>query len=201
MIFANNNLNMNALAPRWWMLAVRGVAAMLFGIATMVWPGISLLAMVTLWGAYALVDGVFGVVLAARVGRAGEPWGGLLFDGLVSIGAAAVAFLWPQITALALLTLIALWAVVGGVAQIVAAVELRRVITGEWLLALSGVFSIAFGVLMVIFPGAGALAIVSMIGIYSIVSGVLLTALAFRIRQSSTAGRHALPANGTASPA
>ena len=201
MIFAHNNLDMNTLAARWWVLVVRGVAAISFGIAAIVWPGISLLALVTLWGAYALVDGVFGVVVAARVGRAGERWGWLLFDGLVSIGAAAVAFLWPQITALAFLALIALWTVVSGVAQIVAAVELRRVITGEWLLALSGVLSIAFGVLMLIFPGAGALAIVSMIGIYSIVSGVLLTALGFRIRPSSTPGRNAMPTNGTASPA
>lgn len=201
MIFAHNNLDMNTLAARWWMLVVRGVAAIVFGIAAIVWPGISLLALVTLWGAYALVDGVFGVVLAARAGRAGERWGWLLFDGLVSIGAAAVAFLWPQITALALLTLIALWAVLSGVAQIVAAVELRRVITGEWLLALSGVLAIAFGVLALIFPGAGALAFVSGIGIYSSVSGVLLTALGFRIRQSSTPRRHAMPTNGTATPA
>jgi uncharacterized membrane protein HdeD (DUF308 family) len=201
MIFAHTNLDMNALAARWWMLAIRGVAAILFGIAAIVWPGISLLALVTLWGAYALVDGVFGVVLAARVGRAGQRWGWLLFDGLVSIGAAAVAFLWPQITALALLALIALWAVVGGVAQIVAAVELRREITGEWLLALGGVLSIAFGVLMLIFPGAGALAIVSVIGIYSIVSGVLVTALGFKIRRLSTPGRHAMPTNVKATPA
>ena len=201
MTFAYTNLDTNALAARWWMLVVRGVAAVLFGIAAIVWPGISLFALVTLWGAYALVDGVFGVVLAARVGRAGERWGWLLFDGLVSVGAAAVAFFWPQITALALLTLIALWAVVTGIAQIVAAVELRRVITGEWLLVLSGLLSIAFGVLMLIFPGAGALAVVSAIGIYSIVFGVLLTALGFRIHRLGASKQHPLSTHGTATQA
>jgi len=201
MPIAYANLDLNALAARWWMLVVRGLFAVLFGILAVFWPGITLLALVTLWGAYALVDGVFAVALAVRAGRAGHRWGWLLFEGLVGIGAAAITFISPGITALALLTLIAVWAIVTGVAEIAAAMELRRAIRGEWLLALSGVLSIALGVLMLIFPQGGALAVVSIIAAYSMLFGALLIALGFRLHHSAKSGAQPFPMGGRASHA
>jgi len=202
MTYLYANLDLNSLASRWWMLVVRGLFAILFGILAAFWPGITLLALVLLWGAYAFVDGVFAVTLAVRAGRAGKRWGWLLLEGLVGMSAAAITIVWPGITALALLMLIAMWAVVTGVAEIAAAIELRRAIRGEWLLALSGVLSIAFGVLMLIFPQGGALAVVAIIAAYSIVFGVLLIALGFRVRRSAKAGAQTLPtSSGAASHA
>jgi uncharacterized membrane protein HdeD (DUF308 family) len=198
MITTFGKLDMDALASRWWMLVVRGVAALSFGVLALAWPGASLLALVLLWGAYAFVDGVAAIGLAARAGHAGRRWGWLLFEGLVSLGAAALTAVWPGITALALLTLIAVWAVLTGVAEIVAAFELRRVLRGEWLLAASGALSIVFGGLMLAFPGAGALAVISVIGAYAIVFGALLTALGLRIHHAATHGERPLAADAPA---
>lgn len=198
MKLAYANLDLEALSARWWIFAVRGIVAVLFGVAAIVWPAITVLALTLLWGAYALTDGVLELTLAARAGRAGKRWGWLLLSGLVSIGAAVIAALWPAITALALLMLIAVWAVFTGVAQIVAAIELRRVIRGEWLLALSGVLSVAFGVLMMIFPGAGALAVVSIIAAYAIVFGVFMTGLGIRMHRWSKSRDRFVPTGGIA---
>jgi uncharacterized membrane protein HdeD (DUF308 family) len=183
------------LADRWWMLAVRGVAAIVFGILTFIAPAESLFALVLLFGAYAVVDGAFNIV--AGFHRRGEPrWGWLIFQGAVSIAAGVLTFLWPGITAFALLMLIAAWALVTGVAEIAAAIRLRKAIRGEWLLALSGILSIAFGVLMFLFPGAGALAVVLWIGAYAVVFGVLLVALAFRLRSWRDQTRRQVPTGG-----
>lgn len=177
----HNNVNIDQLAERWWALVVRGVAAILFGALTFALPGISLLVLLILWAAYALVDGVLNLVLAARGARAGRRWGWLLFEGIVSIAAGVVAVVWPGITAWALLMVIAAWAVVTGVAEIAVAIRLRRQLEGEWLLALGGVLSIAFGVALVAYPGAGVLAVLWMVGAYAILFGVLLIGLGWRL--------------------
>ncbi|BDG05115.1 HdeD family acid-resistance protein [Anaeromyxobacter oryzae] len=174
---------LSAFAARWRFLVVRGVAALLFGFLAIFAPRASLLALVILWGAYALVDGVFNVILAIRGARTGMNRGWLLFQGLVSVAAGVITFLWPGITALALLTVIAVWAVLTGVAEIAFAIRLRHVIRGEWLLAASGVVSIVFGVLLAAFPGAGALALAWMIGVYAVVFGALLVGFGFRIHR------------------
>jgi uncharacterized membrane protein HdeD (DUF308 family) len=186
MNIVQENLGANALGERWWMLVVRGIAAILFGVVAIVWPGMSLLALVLLWGAYALIDGGTALGLAVKAGRAGGRWGWLFFEALVSIAAAAATAVWPGITALALLMLIAGWAVFTGIAEIAAAIELRHVIRGEWLLALGGILSIVFGVLMFLFPGAGALAVITLIGAYAIAFGGVLTALGFRVHHWAT---------------
>lgn len=194
--------NVSTLAARWWVLVVRGVAAILFGILAIVMPGISLFLLIILWGAYALVDGVLNLILAARRARAGRSWGWLLFEGIVSVGAGVVTFAWPGITGLVLLFVIAVWAVLTGIARIVAAIGLRRQISGEWLLATSGVVSIAFGVLLMLYPASGALALVWMIGAYAIVFGVLLIGLGLRLNHwRRRAGEGPIPAaSGTPTP-
>jgi uncharacterized membrane protein HdeD (DUF308 family) len=170
------------LARNWWALVIRGAAAVLFGVLTFIVPGISLASLVLLFGAYAIVEGVFNIIAAVR-GRGTERWWALLLEGLVSIGAGIVTFAWPGLTALALVYVIAAWAIVTGVFEIVAAVRLRHRITGEgWLIA-AGVLSVVFGVLVALFPGAGALTIVLWIGAYAVVFGAMLIALAFRLRR------------------
>lgn len=170
------------LAHNWWALAVRGAIAILFGIFVFLWPGISLTALVLVFAAFAFADGVLAIVAGMRsLGRHGR-WGTLLLEGLLGIAIAVVTVLWPAVTALALLLLIAAWAVVTGILEVAAAIRLRREIRGEWLLALAGVASIAFGVLLALNPGAGALAVLWLIAAYAVVFGVLLLALGLRLR-------------------
>jgi uncharacterized membrane protein HdeD (DUF308 family) len=177
-----DRIDIAALSQNWSMIALRGVAAILFGILALALPGITLLALVLLFGAYALVDGVLNLVAAVR-GRQGRgPWWLLVIEGLVSIGAGIAAVVLPGITALVLVYIIGAWAIVTGVLELVAAVRLRKQITNEWWLALGGVLSIVFGVLVMLAPGAGALAMVLWIGAYAIVSGAMLLGLAFRLR-------------------
>jgi uncharacterized membrane protein HdeD (DUF308 family) len=190
------NPSVGQLADRWWMLVIRGAAAVLFGVLTFAMPQVSLLSLVLLWGAYAVIDGAFNMMAAIRGARAGRHWGWLLFEGIVSIGAGVVAFAWPGITALALLMVIAVWGVLTGAAAIAAAVRLRKVIQGEWLLALSGALSIAFGVLLVAVPSAGALALLWMIGAYAVVAGLLLIGVGVRLRSWRHGRGRAIPSGG-----
>ncbi len=166
-----------AVARDWWAVLLRGLAAIAFGAVCFVWPAISLLALVLVWGAYALVDGVGAIVWGAR-----SRWWSMALVGAVSVAAGLVAFFWPGITALALLYLIAAWAIVRGVAEIVAAIALRKQITNEWMLAVGGILSIVFGALVAAFPGAGALSVVWVIGLFSIAFGVVAVALSLRLR-------------------
>jgi uncharacterized membrane protein HdeD (DUF308 family) len=171
------------LARNWWTLVVRGAAAILFGFATFAWPDLTLSILIALFGAFALVDGIFNLVGAARgATHRKERWGWLFLQGLVSLAAAFVTLLLPGLTALALLYWIAAWAVVTGVLEIVTAIRLRREIHGEWLLVLGGIASIVFGALLFVSPGLGALAVVIWIGAYAIVFGALNIGLGLRLR-------------------
>lgn len=187
---------MTTLAHRWWLLLVRGIAAVVFGVLAIVFPGLGLLALVALFSAYALVDGVFNIALGVRQARGGERWGVLVAEGVISLVAGLLAILWPAITALVLLFVIAVWAVATGIAEIAAAVKLRKQVRGEWLLGLAGILSIAFGVLIALFPGAGALAVVLWIGAYAIVFGGLLVVLSFRLRAHGLAEERQAPTGG-----
>jgi len=173
------------LTRNWWVLAARGALAVLFGLLALIWPGITVLALVLLFGAYALVDGVMALYTAlfdrGRLGGRGAGW--LVLEGVAGVLAAIGAIVWPGITALVLLYLIAAWALVTGVAEIVAAIRLRREIEGEWLMGLTGAASILFRVLGFLFPRAGALAVVWLIGAYAIAFGVVMVILAFRLRR------------------
>jgi uncharacterized membrane protein HdeD (DUF308 family) len=170
------------ISRNWWMFAVRGVAAVIFGLLALIWPGQTMLALVLVFGAYALVDGIFAVFAGIASRRYFERWWAVLLEGIVGIIVGLLAFSWPNITALVLLSLIAAWALITGILEIVAAIQFRRVITGEWMYILGGLLSILFGVLLFAFPGAGAVSLVWMIGIYAIVFGISEIIFAFRLR-------------------
>jgi uncharacterized membrane protein HdeD (DUF308 family) len=173
-----------ALAENWWLLLLRGVASIIFGVLAFIWPGLTLVALIFLWGAYAIVDG--GIALWAAIsGRGAEvaPRWWLAIVGIVGLLAGLVAFASPGLTALVLLMFIACWAILIGAMEIWGAIQLRKEIEGEWWLILSGLLSIAFGILLIARPGSGALALVWLIGSFAILHGCMLLALAFRLRQ------------------
>lgn len=169
------------LSDHWWVILVRGIIGVLFGLLAFASPGATLLALVFVWGAYAVVDGAFALYLMVLASRQGRRWWPYVLEGIAGIGAGILAFVWPGITALTLLLLIAAWAIVTGVMEVVAAIDLRKQVQHEWLLGLSGVLSIAFGVLVAVQPDAGALAVVWMIATYALLYGITLIALAFRV--------------------
>jgi uncharacterized membrane protein HdeD (DUF308 family) len=173
----------------WWLVALRGVLGIAFGICAFVWPGITLVVLVAFLGAYLFVDGVVALWQAIRFRHERERWPMLLLEGVLGIAVGVVTFFWPGITAIAWVYTIAAWAIVTGILEIVLAIRLRREIEGEWLVILSGILSIAFGVLMAALPLAGLLVWVWLTGGYAIVFGVLMIALAVRLRKlgSSTA--------------
>jgi uncharacterized membrane protein HdeD (DUF308 family) len=167
------------LARYWWVLALRGVLAVLFGLFAFFVPGITLLSLVLLFGAYVLLDGIFDLVAATR--SPSHHWA-LVLEGIVGIIAGILTFFWPGITAMVLLYLIAFWAIFTGVLEIIAGIRLRQVLSDEIWLILMGVLSLLFGLFILIFPSAGALAVVYWIGAYALLFGIMLLALAFRLR-------------------
>jgi uncharacterized membrane protein HdeD (DUF308 family) len=172
-----------AVARSWWILALRGVVAVLFAICAFIWPGLTLGVLVLLWGAFAVVDGV----VAIASGISGRWWAHAAF-GVLGVAAGMIALFRPGITAFALLMVIAAWAIVRGAFEIAAAIRLRKELTGEWLLVLAGIASIGLGILMVLFPGAGALAVVWLIGLQALIAGILLIALGLRLRRIGSQG-------------
>src|SRR5580693_8531067 len=148
---------LHTLTANWWALALRGLAAVVFGLLTFFLPGITLVTLVLLFGAYALIDGLFNVVAFFRV--ASHHWA-LLLEGVIGTIVGVLTFAWPAITAFALLYLIAFWAILTGIFEIVAGIHLRKTMSNEWLLLLMGCFSLLFGLLILFAPGTGALAIV-----------------------------------------
>jgi len=171
------------LARNWWALALRGVLAMIFGVVALLMPGITLEVLIFLFGAYAGVDGIFAIVAGVSAARQGERWGALVLEGVADIIAGAIALFVPVAVALAFIYLVAAWALVTGALEIATAIRLRREIEGEWLLILGGVVSILFGLAVAVFPGIGLWGLIWMIGVYAIVFGIVLIALAFRLRR------------------
>jgi uncharacterized membrane protein HdeD (DUF308 family) len=168
---------LDACAKNWWVLMLRGIFAVLFGVAAFAWPGPTLVALVFLYGAYALVDGV----TALWAGAFARAWW-LVLSGVLGIIVGVGTFFYPGITAVALFYLIAAWAVSRGIFEIVAGIALRKQITGEWALILGGIFSIIFGVVLVAYPVPGVLALVWLIGTYALVFGVTMIVMAFQLR-------------------
>ena len=172
---------LQVLARNWWVVALRGLCGVLFGLMAFAWPGLTLGALVFLWGAYALADGILAIV-SAFSGASGQPWWVLALEGMAGLGAAAASFFYPGLTALVLLYVIAAWAILTGLFEIAAAIRLRKEIEGELWLALAGLASVAFGVLLLVRPGAGALSVVWIIGAYALLFGVMLIVLGFRLK-------------------
>ena len=170
------------LSRGWWVLLLRGLVAVAFGVMTWLQPGLSLGALVLLFGAYSFADGALGVWSAIAGRKEREHWWLLLLEGLVGIGVGLLTILAPGVTALALLFYIAIWAIATGVLEIAAAIRLRKEIEGEWLLVLGGLASVGFGALLMARPGAGALAVLWLIAAYAIAFGIILVILAFKAR-------------------
>jgi uncharacterized membrane protein HdeD (DUF308 family) len=172
----------SGVVPRyWWALAVRGVAAVVFGILAFVWPGLTLGLLVLLFGVFALVNGVLAIISAVR--SKGEQVWTLLLEGVVGILAGLAVFVWPGLTALVLLYFIAGWAILTGALEVASAIRLREVIDNEWSSLLGGVLSIVFGAILLAAPAAGALALVWIIAVYAVLYGITLFGLAWRVRE------------------
>ena len=173
----------NGLSQRWWVLLLRGIAAIIFGVLAFMWPGLTLVSLALVWGVWAFVDGVTSLVVAISVrdGGAGHRWW-LAIVGVLGILAGVATFMAPVAVAGVLLLFIAIWAILVGVLQIWGAIQLRKEISDEWMLILSGLISIAFGALLIWRPAAGALSLIWVIGFYAIFAGILYVALSFRVR-------------------
>jgi uncharacterized membrane protein HdeD (DUF308 family) len=170
------------LARNWWLVALRGVIGILFGIGAFVWPGATLAALVIVFGAYVFVDGIFAVVAGIGMRRQLSLWWLVVLEGVAGIILGLLTFRSPDTTALVLLTLIAAWSIVSGIFEIATALRLRKLIPNEWLTILSGVVSIIFGILLIAQPGAGAISIVWLLGGYALIFGILTLMFAFRLR-------------------
>jgi uncharacterized membrane protein HdeD (DUF308 family) len=171
------------LTGKWWVVALRGILAILFGIVALVYPGATLLSLALVFGAYALIDGVFAIFAAIGYGGREAVW--YVLEGILGIAVGIATFFYPNITAQALVYLIGFWAILTGIFEVVAGFELP--VARDWLLALAGVLSILFGVLVFFNPGSGAVAIVWLIGIYALLFGV--TMLVFGIRLHGLSGK------------
>ena len=172
----------DTLAKNWWLLLLRGIVAIIFGVLAFSLPGITLLTLIMLYGAYALVEGVLAILAAITGGTPAPRWW-LAIIGLLGVAAGILTLVMPGLTAITLLFFIAAWAIGTGVFQIIGAIRLRKEIDNEWLLILGGVISVLFGIGIVLAPGAGALALVWVIGTYAVISGVIFVALAFRLKK------------------
>src|SRR5437762_6493813 len=175
------------LVRNWWALALRGLLAMLFGAAAFLLPGLTLAVLITLFGAYALIDGVLAIVAGVKAAEHHERFGSLLWRGLLGIAAGVIAFVLPGVTALVLTLIIGVWAMVTGVLEVVAAVHLHRA-HGEWLLIVNGALSVVLGLALIVAPGLGLLTLVWVVGGYAIFFGLIMLRLAFRLRARNIGG-------------
>jgi len=173
---------LRAISNRWWTFVARGVFAILFGLLTLMLPQLTLIVLVLMFGGFVLIDGLFTIVLALTRHKEFDRWWWALIEGLFGVVLGLLAFIWPGITGFVLLMLIVAWAIVTGILEIGAAIQLRRVIENEWLLAFSGLLSVGLGVAMLVWPGAGAVALAWLIGIYAIIFGISLISLGIRLK-------------------
>ncbi|SCB89449.1 MULTISPECIES: HdeD family acid-resistance protein [Snodgrassella] len=188
-----NNLSfrnplVDLLSENWWMVLIRGGAALIFGLLTWFYPFISILIMVMFFGVYVLIDGVLGVVIAINGRRTHQDWWLMLIWGMVSILAGIMTFFVPGITWLVLITFIAIWSLVSGILQIIAAIRLRKSIRGEGWMIVAGMLSVLVGIILFVNPVQGGIALTWVIGVYAALFGVMNIALAFRLRRFAASG-------------
>jgi uncharacterized membrane protein HdeD (DUF308 family) len=170
-----------SITDQWWLVLLEGILAVAFGVIAWVWPDITVATLVILFGAYALATGLMNFYAAYAQHKLGaSPWP-FIFRGVVGVATGIIVAVWPDISAISLFYVVAAWALVSGVMALVSAIALRKVISNEWSLALAGIASIAFGVLAILYPGDGALALIWTIGIYAVFFGFMLIVLGFRL--------------------
>ena len=174
------------LAKNWWLFLLRGILAIVFGIVAIFFPRIAFLSLVLIFGAFALVDGIFTLFSAFAGNARSESWWWLVFEGLFGILIGVLTMWQPFAMGMAWIFMIALWAVVTGIFEIVTAIRLRKAITGEWMLILAGVISVLFGLMAAFYPGAGAAAIGMIVGIYAMIFGIIFVVLAIRLKSFGT---------------
>jgi uncharacterized membrane protein HdeD (DUF308 family) len=172
----------NSMGKSWWLYGLRGVAAIIFGILAFASPGTTVLALILVFGAYSVIDGILAVIVAFQTQKIANWWWIVLLEGLAGILVGIIALVYPALTAGALLLLIAFWATFTGLMEIIAAIRLRREITHEWSLILCGVLSVILGIILVAFPVIGGLGLILAIGFYAIFFGLLMLYLAFKVR-------------------
>lgn len=186
----------SVLHANWWVLLLRGFAAVVFGLLTFLMPGLTLLVLISLFGGYCLVNGILTLVAAFRGGRNQPRWWALAVEGVASLLAGIITLVWPNVTSLALLYVVAAWAIISGAMQIGTGIRLRKQINNEWVLIVGGLLSIGFGVLLLLVPVAGAVVVAWWVGSYAFAFGILLSVLAFRLRRQAASApastRHAI---------
>jgi uncharacterized membrane protein HdeD (DUF308 family) len=178
-----------AISSKWWIFLLNGLVAILFGIMAFVWPGITILSLVLLFGIYCIADGITAIGASFAKGDSGRSWWQMLLIGVISLVAGVTAIAWPGISAAVLLLVVAAWAIVRGIMEIVAAIELRKVLEHEWLLLLAGLASILFGIMLAAQPGLGAVVMIWWIGAFALVRGIFMVALSLRLRKLRPAFR------------
>lgn len=187
MSHAQPQSNLPSLTAYWWALLFRGIAAVLFGLAAIFWPGLTLFTLIVFFGAYTVVDGIFAIVTAIK-GSGSRRWL-LLAEGVLGVLVGLIALFSPGMTALFFLYVIAAWAILTGVLKVVMSVWLRREIDNEWTMALSGVLWVLLGVVLAVLPGVGLLSLTWLIGVFALGAGVAFLVLAFKVRgQTAPAG-------------
>jgi uncharacterized membrane protein HdeD (DUF308 family) len=168
-----------ALARNWWLIGLRGLLGVVFGVIALIMPIATILALVLLFSAYMLVDGVFAIYAAVRAAQQREHWGLLVLQGIASIAAGVIAFLWPGITILAFVLLIAAWSIVSGALLLAAAFQTEA---ARWWLVVGGIAALVYGALMIVAPLVGAIVLTWWLGAYALVFGIALIVLAFKLR-------------------
>lgn len=171
------------LVRNWWLVVLRGVLAILFGLITFLWPGVTWLALILMFGVYAIIDGIFAITAGVVGSKFSPRWWMFLLEGIISLAAGVIAILRPGFASVVLIAVIAIWAILTGILEIAAAVRLRREITNEWMLAFAGFVSIVLGVVLFFQPVAGGLVITLMIGAYALIFGIMLVMLGLRLRK------------------
>ncbi|MGE5644001.1 MAG: HdeD family acid-resistance protein [Byssovorax cruenta] len=174
---------MTSLTRNWWLVVLRGVMAILFGLTAIFWPDLTFLVLILMFGIYAMADGVFAMLTGVVSSKYSPRWWVFLLEGVIGFAAGLIAILRPGLAAFALIAVIAIWAILTGILEIAAAIRLRREITNEWMLAFAGFVSIVLGVLLFFQPAAGGLVITLMIGSYALIFGIVLVILGFRLRK------------------
>ena len=170
------------MADNWWVLLLRGIAAVIFGLLALFWPGLTVYLLLIVFGAYAIFDGIMAVIVAFQRKSEDDGWWAWALDGALSIIIGLMALFWPEATALAFVIWMAAWAVVAGIFRIIAAIRLRKEIEGEWALGLSGLLMVIWGVLMALIPAAGLLSLAWLIGVFALLIGGVMVVLSFRLR-------------------